>query len=313
MYKKFSIIIISFFVQTALAVVPGGLAAIEAILNNYKRPITILEIGANNAPYAYSLSKHYKGTCVAMMQENATALVDKIVTKARPNLVVLNPQFITHTLLNRFGQCEHIDVVIVHDIVLLGDKNITTLLQPILRLGNHIFVELPQSYVEQLPEEMQKPQIIARLNEELLCYFCMERTDLRLPRWDANFDEKRAYKIQSNFQKKKLYKPLLDTTVEWIPGINLITFVMTRGIYPTDKMIRKSLNSFKNIKHNDLVLGNIVVQGAQIVPIDFGDKRRNANLKLHIKAALKVFSFRRRFANARGAMDMYRKYLSDHR
>lgn len=301
------------FAVSASAVVQNGGAIIEAFIAQYKRPITILEIGARTAPYDYSFTKRHPGTHVVMLQEGAERVVSNIIKDGITTVAVLSPEEIDNHMLEKLGHCEHFDVVIVHDLAELGSRNIFSVMNWLLKLGNHFFIEVPHKLLERFPEALPKPEVVAMCKQEALCYFNVERTDLRLPRWDAPFNAKRDYKIQSNFLEKSLYKPLTGTSAAWIPGINLITFVMMRGIYPTDKMIRKQLNALEHIQHNDLVVGNIVVQGSRIAPIDFGDKRRNADINLHVKAALKVFRFGRRFRDPVKTLRMYREYVAKHR
>ena len=57
-----------------------------------------------------------------------------------------------------------------------------------------------------------------------------------------------------------------------------MTFVMLSGVYPTDSMIRSRISSFKTscLMHNDLVIGNMIVRGDELILIDFDDARRSS-------------------------------------
>lgn len=311
--KSFALACLLQILANSFAVVQDGAGIIEKFVAQYTRPFTLLEISATASPYDLMLTRRQSGTHIVMMQQGAERIVNQITKNNIASVAVVNPEEISNPLLERLGHCEHFDMVVVHDFAALGNHNIFNVMRLLLKLGTHIFVELPQTLFERYPEALPKPEILARSAHEALCYFHVDRTDLRLPRWDAGYHEKRAYQIQSSFSEKSLYKPLTGTSAAWIPGINLITFIMTRGIYPTDKMIRKQLRAFERIDHNDLVVGNIVVQGAHLAPIDFGDRRRNADINLHVKAALKIFRFGRRFNNAEKTMRMYRDYIAENK
>lgn len=99
------------------------------------------------------------------------------------------------------------------------------------------------------------------------------------------------YRVISNFKEKFFDKDALDKPLRWVDGINLITFALLKGVYPTDKMIRQQIIKAEKThsQHNDLVLGNFILQGDRLIPIDVNDKRRDANLNKCIKAALRAF------------------------
>ena len=60
-------------------------------------------------------------------------------------------------------------------------------------------------------------------------------------------------------------------TTQWLTGINLLTFKMLHGVYPSNERIKKSLKKLKNVVHNDWTINNMIIQGNKISLIDNDD------------------------------------------
>ena len=293
-----------------------GYGAIHSLLSRYSRSITILEITQKNSMcYSLDIARHYpQATCVVVAHGRTDSVADILEQHAITNLVLLDPPALDTYSIDMLGKCEHFDVVIVHDVEALDQKNVIPMLRLLLKLGDHIFIDSAASL--RIPEGTlsQQSEVVATHAGRSFLYFEVLKSNLLLPRWSIRGNAPfKHYEVMSNFHEKKLYKRATKTTSHWIPGINLLTFIMLQGLYPTNKMIRKHLKSFKDIDHNDLVLGNMVVQGASVVPIDFRDRRRNIHPEVCIKAAKKVFRLTRRFDSPRAALIRYSAYLHKHK
>ena len=125
-------------------------------------------------------------------------------------------------------------------------------------------------------------------------YSYKKKTQLERARFTQTFKPSEArptYRITSDFSTKSFSKGPLFKPTPWIHGINMVTFVMCSGVYPTDVMIRKRIAALRNahLEHNDLVIGNIIMQGDKLIPIDFNDTRRSGNSVSCIAAALQAF------------------------
>jgi len=57
----------------------------------------------------------------------------------------------------------------------------------------------------------------------------------------------------------------------WEPGINLVTFLMYDGAYPTRKEIKIALKTLKNRIHNDWTVNNMILQGKKLKLVDWND------------------------------------------
>lgn len=71
----------------------------------------------------------------------------------------------------------------------------------------------------------------------------------------------------------RVYSNGIYQTTDWIPGINLVTYKVLNGIYPTKEMVIIQLKAFKGFKHRDFHIGNLIIQGTNLVAIDGDDLR----------------------------------------
>ncbi len=282
---------------------------VTAVLKKYKRPVTVLEIGQASSNYTFALASEFKTAfCTSLSFEYADYIASLAARRGSTNICVLapfhkshalydalfRPQYLSKTNICRaLSRCEHFDIAIIHDVDILF-KNTAEIINVLVKLAEFVFFEVRSQKVANR---------IASSQIQLVCKSCagalLVSHDLRdsldiarYTQWRRRKPLEPKYHIESSFTQKLFYKEKRQEAVTWVPGINLITFVMLRGLYPTDSMMKTQLASLKqNIPHhNDLVLGNIVVQGTKLVPIDFNDKRRDANMDDCINAALKVFN-----------------------
>jgi len=302
--KKF-LFFISLVFNVLCCIAQPGDAEINALLAKYKRPVTVLEITTNESWHTHQLAPRYKGSFIVMVPGQEIA----VQSSTHRRITVLNPLELGHQDINRLGLCEHLDVVIIPDIEQIAGASYTNTLNELLTLGDHIFIGAPLSQRDSIARQYPQLQEVASSATQAIYYAYTDKKELRLTRWTVHHTAQKKYSIISTFETKQLYKEVTDSTSTWVPGINLMTFVMLRGLYPTNSMIRKELKKLKDSEHNDLIIGNMVVQGTRIVPIDFGDRRRNANTRKCIEAACMVFRFNRRFKDPQEALQKYADYL----
>ena len=75
--------------------------------------------------------------------------------------------------------------------------------------------------------------------------------------------------------KKVDYPANTHQVSDWIPGINLLTFKMCQGAYPTPEMLKEELSVIRDPSHNDWMINNMIVQGNKIELIDYNDPTHN--------------------------------------
>lgn len=292
----------------------NNLNHIENLLKNYKRPTTVLEVTDGSDNYTLQLAKNSKSVWVILiLGGNHKKIVSEIKSKHLHNVIVLNPNNINYEDVETLSKCEHFDISIIHDFTKQFGDDSYYAFKAFTRLGDYVFFETQKRDLEEL---MYTNKNITKLNsrDKKLFLFQGKKQKLELARFTQRnkkcYKPSQNYEIESDFNKKLFTKKLLKEPVNWVPGINLVTFVMLRGVHPSNQIIYENINAMKeNIPyHNDLIIGNMVIQGYKIKAIDFKDKRRNANMSRCIERALKVFEKNsNRLKNPALCMDQYYK------
>jgi thiamine kinase-like enzyme len=263
---------------------------IQEIVQKYKRPITVLEIGRTSICYALRIASDFNAFCIALPAQESSAIAHTVRARGTQKVTVLNPGSLSHACLETLGRCEHFDVVIVHDNDKLFNEDFSESYTLCRELGDFVFIDIAHTLCKN-----HNVSIVARSKDRclLMSHKPKESLDIaRYTQYKRSHNYASPYRIKSTFEEKWFYKATLDTKVPWVPGINLITFVMLKGIYPTGSMIKDQFKAmeYRSPYHNDLVFGNVIVQGERLVPIDFDDKRRNASMKKCLRCAIQAFN-----------------------
>jgi hypothetical protein len=286
---------------------------VKAVLNNYKRPITVLEIGSKSSCYTLPIATDSKyAKCIALFEGDATPLAQIAHKNRLKNVVILNPQALALDDLKALGRCEHFDVVLVHGVDSLL-KDFSKALNLLSHLGDFLFLEIPKDAQHDTPTSFNR---VASSETHQLYLSHKPKTTLDIARFNeaaTSPGKNPPYLIKSDFKEKWLYKQ--QSKSAWIPGINIVTFVMLHGIYPSDTAIISQFQKMKRstISHNDLLIGNMVMQGTSLVPIDFDGKdgRRKNMMHVCLNVAIKLFKDTSRFRNPRGWLDRYIKTIKE--
>lgn len=265
--------------------------ALESLIKEYKRPITILEIGLRETPVIFQYAVNQNIVCIGMLIEGGEGeAMSALVRKGYRNMMILAPHNIAQKDLETLGQCEHFDIVIVHDITLCLPFNLPRTVDALLSLGDHCFVDVQ---AESIIADIQKKHFLKRRNGEHFLHIHTPKAFLDRARFTQKQQmiKPKPYKIRSTYTEKFFSKSTRRRPTRWIEGINLVTFAMLKGVYPADARIRQQIKLIEKSypEHNDLVLGNIIVQGDKLIPIDMGDKRRNADINHCVTAAMHSF------------------------
>lgn len=250
---------------------------IHKLINSYhrSREITVLELGAHAQGWAFELEEKYGAHVSSVMvdhNEHLGSLFQRCVEQNVNNIVLLGPD-ITPDELQHMSECEHFDIVIVHDSFLNSITfNRQKTLDAILNMGDYIvFNDLPPLY--------RNYKVVKKNGIYLGSFyvFDMHKKYLERSAWPKKYARWHEFAIKSSFKEKKLYKRWSVFGSDWIKGINLLTAKELRIKYPTHLLIRAAIQCYAHTKHNDLWIGNMVIQGKTVKLIDFKDKRRRAN------------------------------------
>ena len=264
-------------------------AVLSSLIAQYKRPSTVLEINTQIGEYLSVLPTFPGSVGVAWILPGS--LYEGLEHK---KCTVLAPPVINCTMLETFGRCEHFDVVIVHNTASFIRDPLERLLAALVRLGDVLFIEPDTQEFEELLSKSPSMKICVNGTDQHRPLYCYQRSKRLLSK--ARYTQKssskiHSYRISSSFLKKEFSKDGSQKPISWIPGINFVSFIMLYGIYPTDVQIRKQLKSLRatNEQHTDLVLGNLILSGESLIPIDGDDPQHTADSSQCIQAALKVF------------------------
>ncbi len=282
--------------------------ALVDLVDEYKRSCTFLELTSESYFHSFLYGRDSRVVTVLMPSRNAEEVQKEVIRRGYENAIVLAPAVIDTALIKRFGRCEFPDIVIAHGLpgIVSCSENF---LKALLSIGDFLCIEgdalTVQKIIDLAKKEVYKAEIAG---PHSYCILKTPKCGLDIARWNLNGKPvalEPRYKVVSNFEKKQLIKGSQIT--DYIPGINLLTCVMLNAIYPTDELIRQNIKPLSALQHEDLVIGNFVVQGKRLVPIDFNDERRRGDAARCVKAALYFFKKERRFGDVRKALQSYEK------
>ena len=276
--------------------VPSHADEVMKTIHKYRRDYTVLEIGKGSCKYLTELplSSHVVGAAV-LLAGDADAVLEKIGNTRPQSISLMAPPKFTLTMLDTLGRCEHFDIVIVHDISSCVQAPLSSLIAALTRLGDALFIEAENPAFEKLLNKSTRIKKLVDRTTEYPALFALhtKKKGLDLARYtqQKSRSTKPRYEVTSSYIYKEFNKKGLDYPLKWIHGINLVTFVMFYGVYPTDIHIRKEIRRLRKIysTHNDFVIGNLILRGKRLFPIDIGDTRRSADFTECVALALRYF------------------------
>lgn len=280
--KKYAVFS-AFWGWSILWAAPAVDQIIDEFLMRYYRPVTIVEFAMGSASGYSHLIRANRWWYTIAMGTNGDRLVRNAVSRSDGHCVVMAPRGVDGCMIDTFARCESPDCVIVPAELL----NSADIIEPLFQLGD--FCIVVGEWQGTLPDHVEFFECGLSSEKIPVTIYKTNKKGLDIARWMCRSQPRSGgtkYPIESDFKTKVLKKGAVS--VAWKAGINLMTFLMLRGIYPTHDAIRSQIKDMKRLDHNDLVIGNMILQGQTVVPIDFADARRNGNRRRCIKAALKL-------------------------
>ncbi len=278
-------------------------AIVDSILKRYKRPFTLLDIGAAQGYFSIRGAEKYPKS-VFVMLEGSNPVHPKIsqqlasiceLNRHLLNLIWLDSPIILKDLEN-LSLCEHFDVSLLLNIVHWFPKEWKDIIDAVCLMSQVVVVEVPP-VEETLPtDQLQLRREIHRYLSALAKQtiqgvprhtnpslyttyyivenegpFALQKTSLIHP-----YFEDRVHRITCNYEIKQFEKidreaPFLRYVTDWQPGINLITYLMLKGSYPKRQEVISSLPETNS--HKDWMLNNMILQGEGIVLVDENDQK----------------------------------------
>lgn len=287
---------------------PSRYDAIKKILDMYKRPITVLDLGASQGYFSFRIAHDYDSTVVMIENGYSYSATSKVIADQLLELCKLNTKLnnviylnteLTLANLKNLASCEHFDVVLGFNIIHHMKDNWKDIVETIFKLGDNILIETPPSddpIAEGMPKISAIESYIINKNGTVItqtlrhgqkkCYskmfwfkFVKNIIEQKYLLESGKFFNGTIYSIKSDFSEKKFYKKKVykkrklynsEIVRDWFKGINLITFKRYNGIWPNKATIKKTiLDLFENnSQHNDFAPWNMIIQGEKIKIID---------------------------------------------
>lgn len=286
--------------------------AIKKVFDEYQRPFTILDIGANFGYYSIRASTEYEATSIMIESEEQEAsklmeLVNRNNCKDR--LIVLNKR-INLSDLKEMAKCEHFDIVLALNVIHHFKDNVEDVCKVFSELGDNLIVENPpiddtgacgQKNLAPIHNYYKDKDFISlgtfrrHTSDKCSDILWIKTPKDKLTSSYFGYDElfhngkvkasrthlliKENNIVNSTFSSKYIENKRSQKTYKWVDGINLMTFVRLGGIYPrytniADKIKnREIITNYKwDDTNNDLVLHNIIIGGERLYLIDYDDR-----------------------------------------
>lgn len=301
---------------------------IKKTLDLYKRPFTMLDLGAAQGYHSLKAAWQYPQSVFVMVEGNNSVYRmagDQLLSICKANDRLSNIIHLNKSLyiddLAQMGKCEHFDVVLALNVIHWLGNDWKRAIHALLTLGDNIIIETPPaqqsaktkdiiSYLYSIGAELiaEVPRHTDAKNKAPM--FLIKSTKAQTLTQSTWFSAKGPYEIISDFHNKKLKKRDKGTDVitDWLPGINFITFKMYQGEYPTAQTLKNEIELLKDTPHNDWAPNNIIVQGNKLTLIDH-------NTSFFAQAATKPTTYRRlfymlKFADAKKPDDIKKLFYS---
>lgn len=267
--------------------------ALHTFLKNYNRPFTMLDIGASQGYFSFRAAHDFPDSSCVMIEGGYSAewqIAQQLQDLCQLNTDLKNITFLQKKIsvdeLIQLGHCEHFDVTLLFNIAHHFGPLWKDLLDAIFALGDHVIIETPTAQENSICGPIEK--YIKDKGGILICQtprhtnpqlkgnmYLIQGSKKQICKsyWNqANLQNN--WHINSNFDHKTLIKKLEEPTtlINWLPGINLMTFKMLHGTFPTTQMIKTNMLSLNYQKHMDPFLWNLIINGQKLTFIDCKDQ-----------------------------------------
>jgi len=279
---------------------------IRKVLNKYSRPFGILDIGASQGYYSFRAAHDYDCVCVMIEGENpeypmvGKQLLDLCkANDSLENIILLNKRVIPEDL-QRLSECEAFDVVLALNIIHWFGSRWKEVTDAILNMGDNIIVETPPledqasqeaNFIRKSIEEYlvfknaeilgKVPRHTSESKMSTIYLIKSEKNKIERKCWLHSKNSDDHHRIVSSYRLKTITKkpPRVShlQVDDWKPGINLVTFLMYSGTYPSREKIKAAIERIQDNDHNDWTVNNMILQGNKLTLIDWNDQMHGAD------------------------------------
>ena len=235
-------------------------SVLKNLLDNYTRPFTVLDLGASEGYFSFTIARNYQAVCI-MLEGNYAHISNEVTADRLEELCKENTDISTCVLLKKhisrnelkiLSECEHFDVVLALNFINHFGSYWQTAAEHILALGDYIIIESPcadnkDSTTQKLLTAIEaylkahKAQIIGQVyykhqqDKKASTLYLIEGTRKIVKRfnWHTRVPNYMLdnITIKSDFHKKTV--SYNDTTQAWPQGINMLTYTMLNGVFPS--------------------------------------------------------------------------------
>tara|TARA_B110000014_G_C20049645_1_gene545956 strand:+ start:28 stop:1185 length:1158 start_codon:yes stop_codon:yes gene_type:complete len=281
----------------------------------FNRPISVLDLGAAEGYFTFRLSEDFSGVFIAVESNPQRKLLELCEKNNSNNILLLDKQMNLKHLKN-LKEVQHFDIILALNVIHHFDEPFQDVLETLVSMSSFCFMEHPNALendstknyhrlkIETLNIEKFKPRLLNKtqsglgnsINKKLdRNLWLLENTQPKTiergwrgtSKYDDQFGPNSDIKIKSNFDEISVDYGLRDEKRNWIPGIDLRTFLENNGVYPTNHEILRLIDNMVIDDAQDLGPHNLILNGSCLFPIDQNDRLDDVNTKKKLKDFLK--------------------------
>ena len=251
---------------------------VRSFCSQYQRPFTVLDVGAADGYFSVRLAEDFPDcTVVAVEPRPRIGDVPKLNDAVR---VLWLRKKLSLADIHTLADVEHFDVTLALSMIHWMKEPPDRSIKALRRLGDHLILELPveaEATGQEVVQAITIPEdaVLLGYGESHLggqgrpfYLLSQKKTSLRSGYWDSPRDS--IARIASTFESKT-FKKGKKVSYPWMRGINLQTFLMLNGAYPSREYIAQCVReSYARLggPHGDLEPWNVILQGDRADLID---------------------------------------------
>lgn len=280
------------------------------LLNLYKRPFTVLDLGAAEGYFSARIAADFPSSTVVAVDENEN--LDAVSVLSNNPFIHLNTK-LTIEQLKTLSECEHFDVVLCQNVLHHFGLLYAQAFQHIRALGDWLVIETPsptdtcacgQDVIKDIDEFLNVrcvdvickclSHVTSNVYRNTYVLLGVNQNSLYRSYWSVpdGVPFGRVYTV-STFKTKSYNNVRKGEFRDWIPGINLDTYLNLKGQHPPIEHIYTDIEHYPlPHPHGDIAPWNFILtrdeKSNSIVPhlIDYSDPRTNLNDKKQLQATL---------------------------
>lgn len=281
-----------------------GYEILKSIAERFKRPFTMLDIGANYGYFSTRLAEDFDCCCVAVEPESQFA--ERFFELNENHKVILLKHEFTPKSLTRLSQSEHFDIVLAYGVIHWLPLSPVESFHAITDLGDWSLIELPFEADgktvgrEKMAAFERTPfgdyPIIGHMKSHLVMgrrkVILVDQPKHTLTRKHVLNDTAINVHVEGDYYHKYAIPRPDRPMTEWVNGINLMTVLAHNCKYPSFAHLKKCLEAMiiPGV-HGDIRPWNIIYDGRKCTLIDINDVWPTSDDKRDLELLLNCNSF----------------------